>query len=276
MLLKTRGDISGLHTTAVTTEIARTSRLVSRLTGYVVQPNKAIVGRNAFAHESGIHQDGVIKERTTYEIMDATTVGLDANSLVLGKHSGRAALRQTLAELGFTVEGAALNTAFKRFKEIADKKKQVTAMDLEALVTDDLRNELASYTFDTFEVSASSGAAPRARVTVIPPDGVAVTAEFSGDGPIDSVFQAINVACGIDAQLRAFRVDAVTGGQDALGESSVVLEFEGQSASGQGVATDIIEAAGHAYVRALSNVVRKAQAAGDAIDLGANAPVPTP
>ncbi|MEA2221924.1 MAG: 2-isopropylmalate synthase, partial [Solirubrobacteraceae bacterium] len=108
MLLHTRGEASGLHTTAVTTEIARTSRLVSRLTGYVVQPNKAIVGRNAFAHESGIHQDGVIKERTTYEIMDATTVGLDANSLVLGKHSGRAALKQTLAELGFTVEGAAL------------------------------------------------------------------------------------------------------------------------------------------------------------------------
>ena len=161
MLLHTRGEISGLHTTAVTTEIARTSRLVSRMTGYVVQPNKAIVGRNAFAHESGIHQDGVIKERTTYEIMDATSVGLDANSLVLGKHSGRAALKQTLAELGFTVDGAALNTAFKRFKEIADKKKQVTAMDLEALVTDDLRNELASYTFDAFDVSAASGQAPQ-------------------------------------------------------------------------------------------------------------------
>ncbi|MEY2442731.1 MAG: 2-isopropylmalate synthase, partial [bacterium] len=228
------------------------------------------------AHESGIHQDGVIKERTTYEIMDPTSVGLDANSLVLGKHSGRAALKQTLAELGFVVDGAALNTAFKRFKEIADKKKQVSAMDLEALVTDDLRNELASYTFDEFEVSAASGSVPRARVTVTPPDGVPVSAEYSGDGPIDSVFQAINAATGIDAQLRAFRVDAVTGGQDALGESSVVLEFEGQSASGQGVATDIIEAAGHAYVRALSNVVRKARAAGEAIDLGANAPVATP
>ncbi len=208
--------------------------------------------------------------------MDATSVGLDANSLVLGKHSGRAALKQTLAELGFTVEGAALNTAFKRFKEIADKKKQVTAMDLEALVTDDLRNELASYTFDEFELSAASGTEPRAKVTVTPPDGVPVTATGSGDGPIDSVFAAINAATGIDAQLRVFRVDAVTGGQDALGESSVVLEFEGQSASGQGVATDIIEAAGTAYVRALSNVVRKAQAAGEAIDLGANAPVPTP
>jgi 2-isopropylmalate synthase len=276
MLLHTRGDVAGLHTSVVTTEIARTSRLVSRLTGYVVQPNKAIVGRNAFAHESGIHQDGVIKERTTYEIMDATSVGLDANSLVLGKHSGRAALKQTLAELGFLVEGAALNAAFKRFKEIADKKKHVTAMDLEALVTDDLRDELASYTFESFEVEAASGRSPRAKVTVTLPHGEAVTAEYSGDGPIDSMFGAINAATGIEAQLRVFRVDAVTGGQDALGESSVVLEYEGQSASGQGVATDIIEAGARAYVRALSNVVRKAQAAAHVIDLGAGEPVATP
>ena len=276
MLLATRGDVSGLHTTVTTRELARTSRLVSRLTGYVVQPNKAIVGRNAFAHESGIHQDGVIKERTTYEIMDATSVGLDANSLVLGKHSGRAALKQTLAELGFTVEGAALNTAFKRFKQIADKKKQVTAMDLEALVTDDLRDELASYTLDSFDVEAGSDRPPHARVTVTRPDGEVASAEFSGDGPIDSVFAAINGATGIDAQLQAFRVDAVTGGQDALGETSVVLEYGGQSASGQGVATDIIEAAGIAYMRALSNVVRKAQAASQLVDVAANEPVPTP
>ncbi len=276
MLLHTRGDASGLHTTAVTTEIARTSRLVSRLTGYVIQPNKAIVGRNAFAHESGIHQDGVIKERTTYEIMDATSVGLDANSLVLGKHSGRAALKQTLAALGFVIDGAALNTAFKRFKEIADKKKQVTAMDLEALVTDDLRDELASYMLASFEVEAGSERAPSARVDVTLPDGSTASAEASGDGPIDSIFKAINAATDIDAQLRSFRVDAVTGGQDALGETSVVLEYEGQSASGQGVATDIIEAAGRAYVRALSNAVRKAQAAADSVDLGASEPVATP
>src|ERR671917_1174976 len=276
MLLHTRGDVSGLHTTVVTKELARTSRLVSRLTGYVVQPNKAIVGRNAFAHESGIHQDGVLKERSTYEIMDATTVGLDANSLVLGKHSGRHALKSALEELGYEVSGQVLNTAFKRFKEIADKKKQVTAMDLEALVTDDLRNELGSYTFDSFMVAAASGREPHADVTVTLPDGETATATGTGDGPIDSVFAAINAATGIDAQLRAFRVDAVTGGQDALGESSVVLEYGGQSASGQGVATDIIEAAGSAYVRALSNVVRKVQAAALAVDLGAGAPVPTP
>jgi 2-isopropylmalate synthase len=208
--------------------------------------------------------------------MDARTVGLDANSLVLGKHSGRAALKQTLAELGFTVEGQALNAAFKRFKDIADKKKQVTAMDLEALVTDDLRDQLASYTLEAFEVEAGSGRAPHAKVAVTRPDGTTAEGEFSGDGPVDSVFQAINAATGLDAQLRAFRVDAVTGGQDALGETSVVLEYEGQSASGQGVATDIIEAAGRAYVRALSNAVRKVQLASQGVDLGANEPVGAP
>ena len=143
MLLHTREPSLGLWTGIETTEIARTSRLVSRLTGYPVQPNKAIVGRNAFAHEAGIHQDGVLKERTTYEIMDATTIGLKSNSLVLGKHSGRHALRDALQEMGFAIDGQALNTAFKRFKEIADLKKQVTAMDLEALVTDELREEIS-------------------------------------------------------------------------------------------------------------------------------------
>ena len=142
MLLHTRAADVGVDTGVNTREIARTSRLVSRLTGYPVQPNKAIVGRNAFAHESGIHQDGVLKERSTYEIMDATTIGLEGNDLVLGKHSGRHALKQALEALGFEVDGHALNQAFKRFKDIADKKKQVTAMDLEALVTDELREEL--------------------------------------------------------------------------------------------------------------------------------------
>src|SRR6201995_5432297 len=148
MLLRTREADVGLSTQAVTTEIARTSRMVSRLTGYAVQPNKAVVGRNAFAHESGIHQDGVLKERTTYEIMDATTIGLDSNSIVLGKHSGRHALAQ------------ALNAAFKRFKEVADKKKQVTAMDLEALVADELRSEIAGYRLQWFDVEASSRRPP--------------------------------------------------------------------------------------------------------------------
>ena len=258
MLLHTRGDAVGLHTGAVTQEIARTSRLVSRLTGYAVQPNKAVVGRNAFAHESGIHQDGVLKERSTYEIMDATTVGLEANQIVLGKHSGRHALRQALEELGYRVEGAVLQHAFERFKEIADKKKQVTAMDLEALVTDELRDEVAAYELEWFEVEASSRRPPHATVGVTTPEGHSVEGDFTGDGPVDAVFRAIGAATGMDARLREFRVDAVTGGQDALGEVSVVLELAGHTASGQGVATDIIEAAGRAWLRALSLAVRKA------------------
>ncbi len=171
MVLHTRAAYLGLHTGIETTEIARTSRLVSRLTGYPVQPNKAVVGRNAFAHEAGIHQDGVLKERTTYEIMDAVTVGLDANSIVLGKHSGRHALQEALAELGFEVTGQNLNAAFRRFKEIADRKKQVTAMDLEALVTDELREELTGYQLEWFDVEASSRRPPHATVGVRAPGG---------------------------------------------------------------------------------------------------------
>jgi 2-isopropylmalate synthase len=257
MLLHTRAPYLELTTGIDTTEIARTSRLVSRLTGYPVQPNKAIVGRNAFAHESGIHQDGVLKERTTYEIMDATTVGLNANSIVLGKHSGRHALKQALSELGLEVSGQALNTAFKRFKELADKKKQVTAMDLEALVTDELREEIPAYSLEWFDVEASSRRPPHAMVGVRTPDGEEVVGSFTGDGPVDAIFHAINAATRVDARLREFRIDAVTGGQDALGETSVVLEVDGLTGSGQGVSTDILDAAGRAYVRALSNALRR-------------------
>jgi 2-isopropylmalate synthase len=226
----------------------------------VVQPNKAIVGRNAFAHESGIHQDGVLKERTTYEIMDATTVGLEANSLVLGKHSGRHALKSALEELGYRVDGAALNAAFKRFKEIADRKKQVTAMDLEAIVTDELRDEAAAYGLEWFDVEASSRRPPHAKVSVTTPSGDTVVGDFTGDGPIDAIFRAINAATRRDARLRDFRIDSVTDGQDALGQANVVLELSGQTAAGQGVSTDIIEAAALAYVRALTNVERKVEA----------------
>src|SRR6185312_1602009 len=264
MLLHTRRADVGVHTGVVTTEIARTSRLVSRLTGYPVQPNKAIVGRNAFVHESGIHQDGVLNDRSTYEIMDATTVGVDTNAIVLGKHSGRHALRQALEELGYQVEGQVLNTAFKRFKEIADKKKQVTAMDLEALVTDELRTEMAGYSLEWFEVEASSRRPPHATVGVRGPNGDEVTGSFTGDGPVDAIFRAINAATDSEARLREFRVDAVTGGQDALGETSVVLEIGGVSGSGQGVSTDILEAAGRAYVRALSNALRRRSVADQA------------
>ncbi len=255
MLLHTRASSLGLWTGVDTREIARTSRLVSRLTGYPVQPNKAIVGRNAFAHEAGIHQDGVLKDRTTYEIMDAETIGLERNSIVLGKHSGRHALRNALEELGFRVEGAALNTAFQRFKEIADKKKKVTALDLEAIVSDEIRQTGSAYTLESFEVEASSSRAPYARVRVGVPGGEVVEGSFTGDGPVDAFFSALNAATAREARLKEYHVSAVTGGRDALGEVTVLLELDGKLASGQGVSTDILEASGRAYLRALTNAI---------------------
>jgi 2-isopropylmalate synthase len=266
MLIKTRSDAHGLSTGVDSRELSRTSRMVSRLTGYAVQPNKAVVGRNAFAHESGIHQDGVLKERTTYEIMDATEVGLESNSIVLGKHSGRHALRDALEQLGFKVEGNALNAAFKRFKEVADKKKQVTALDLEAIVSDQMRERAESYSLVWFEVEAGSRREPCARVAVKLPSGAESVGESGGDGPVDAIFLAIQKATETECELRQYTVEAVTEGEDALGQVTVMLRAAGRLATGQGVATDILEASARAYVRALSNAlegaaIREAEAA---------------
>jgi 2-isopropylmalate synthase len=258
MLLRTRRDEHGLDTGLNTRELARTSRMVSRFTGYAVQPNKAIVGRNAFAHESGIHQDGVLKERTTYEIMDARDIGLDSNSIVLGKHSGRHALRDALEQLGFKVEGNALNEAFKRFKALADKKKQVTALDLEAIVSDQVREGSERYELAWFDVEASSRREPHAKVAVALPSGEEVVGEAGGDGPVDAIFGAIQRAVDTDCELHQYTVSAVTEGGDALGEVTVMLRAHGRLASGQGVATDILEASARAYVRALSNALEGA------------------
>jgi 2-isopropylmalate synthase len=258
MLLRTRRDEHGLDTGLDTRELARTSRMVTRFTGYAVQPNKAIVGRNAFAHESGIHQDGVLKERTTYEIMDPSEVGLESNSIVLGKHSGRHALRDALEQLGFKVEGNALNQAFKRFKEIADKKKQVTALDLEAIVSDQVRDSAARYELAWLDVEASTRREPVARVAVTMPDGSEAVGESGGDGPVDAIFGAIRDATRIDSELRQYTVSAVTEGEDALGEVTVMLRAHERLASGQGVATDILEASARAYVRAMSNALEGA------------------
>jgi 2-isopropylmalate synthase len=266
MLFRTREDVHGLTIGLNTREIARTSRMVSRLTGYAIQPNKAIVGRNAFAHESGIHQDGVLKERTTYEIMDATEVGLESNSIVLGKHSGRHALKDALEQLGFKVEGNALNAAFKRFKDVADRKKQVTALDLEAIVSDEMREKADAHELAWFEVEAGSEREPLAKVAVKMPSGEEAVGESSGDGPVDAIFLAIQKAAGTECELRQYTVEAVTGGEDALGQVTVMLRVAGRLATGQGVATDILEASARAYVRALSNAlegaaIREAEAA---------------
>ena len=273
MLLHTRESTVGLWTGARTEEIARTSRLVSRLTGYQVQPNKAIVGRNAFAHEAGIHQDGVLKERTTYEIMDATTIGLETNSIVLGKHSGRHALRKALEELGFDVEGAALNTAFKRFKEVADRKKTVTALDLEAIVSDEMRQSANTLVLESFDIEAGSDRSPFARARVRMPDGALEEGSFTGDGPVDAFFSAINAATGHEARLKEYHVSAVTAGRDALAEVSVLLELGGVIAQGQGVSPDTMEASGRAYLRAIANALAEVEEPSDEPEAAA---VPTP
>ena len=258
MLLRTRRDVHGFDTGVNTRELAKTSRLVSRLTGYSVPPNKAVVGRNAFAHESGIHQDGVLKERSTYEIMDATEVGLESNAIVLGKHSGRHALADALKQLGYDVSGSALNQAFKRFKEVADKKKQVTALDLEAIVSDEMRESTEAYTLTRFAVSSGTGQEPRAEIAVQMPDGSESKAEATGDGPVDATFIAIQQAIGTEAELQRFEVAGIDSGTDALGEVTVWVRANGRLASGQGVATDILEASARAFVRAISNALEGA------------------
>jgi 2-isopropylmalate synthase len=258
ILLRTRGDVHGLDTGLNTRELARTSRMVTRFTGYQVPPNKAVVGRNAFAHESGIHQDGVLKERTTFEWIPAAEVGAEPEQIVLGKHSGRHALRDALEQLGFKVEGNALNQAFSRFKEIADKKKQITALDLEAIVSEEMRESAERYVLESFAVEAGSHRDPRATVTLRLPSGEQAVAESTGDGPVDAIFVAIREATRTDSELRSYSVSAVTEGEDALGEVTVTVRAHGRLASGQGVATDILEASARAYVRALSNALEGA------------------
>jgi 2-isopropylmalate synthase len=198
--------------------------------------------------------------------MDATEVGFDSNSIVLGKHSGRHALKDALEQLGYKVEGNALNSAFKAFKEVADRKKQVTALDLEAIVSDEMRDRADAHELASFEVTAASGEEPLARIGVTLPSGEEVVGESTGDGPIDAIFRAIQVAVGIESEMVKYTVEAVTGGEDALGEVTVQLRTNGTLASGSGVATDIIEASARAYLRALSNslegaATREAEAA---------------
>jgi len=258
MILHTRETTHGLWTGINTQEIARTSRLVSRLTGYEVAPNKAIVGRNAFAHEAGIHQDGVLKDRTTYEIMDFATIGLETNRIVLGKHSGRHALRDALSELGYDVDGAVLNSAFKRFKGVADRKGELTAMDLEVLVSDEITARAPAYEIIHWAVHSETYNAalqPSARVTVRGPDGEEIQELACGDGPIAAFYTALNRATGKNAVLKEWKIVAVTEGGDAIGEATVRLELDGRSATGRGSSPDILEASALAYLRAIENAM---------------------
>ena len=257
MALKIRPDqFPGLGTAVRTEELARTSRLVSRLTGYQVQWNKAVVGKNSFAHESGIHQHGVLAERSTYEIIDAASVGQEGGQIVLGKHTGRHAFADSLQKMGITVRGDALNAAFARFKELADRKVQLTDADLEAIVAEELGTAVEEgFALEVLEVRGGTVDTPRAHV-VVSRDGRKSEATAEGDGMIDAACNAIRRATGIEAKLTEFNVSSVTGGVDALGDVVVQLDADGVKASGRGLSTDVVEASARAYLAATNRVVR--------------------
>ena len=242
--------------TAVRTEeITKTSRLVSNLTGMVVQPNKAIVGANAFAHESGIHQDGVLKNRLTYEIVDARTVGLSDNRISLGKLSGRSAVRARLEELGYDLSREDLDDAFARFKDLADRKREITDRDLEAIVSEQVQQPEARYQLKLVQVSCGSSLSPTATVTLADEDGKEQTMASIGTGPVDAVCQALNGLAGVPNELVEFSVKSVTEGIDAIGEVTIRLRRDGALYSGHSADTDVVVAAAQAFVNALNRLV---------------------
>jgi 2-isopropylmalate synthase len=254
LALDTRFDHYDIETDLNLKEISRSSRLVSHLTGVQIQPNKAIVGDNAFAHESGIHQDGVIKERTTYEIMNAKTIGLKENKMVLGKLSGRHAFKQRLEELGYELAEEDLNSAFKRFKDLADRKKQITNLDLEAIMEDEISQVSETYHINLLQVTSSSGLAT-ATVQMEKEDETINQSACSEGGPVDAIYDAMNKITGLDCRLDDYNIDAVTSGKDALGEVVVKLEYNSDIFIGRGISTDIIEASAKAYNNALNKIL---------------------
>lgn len=256
MALKVRNDFFKADTGIVTQEIYRTSRLISKITGMVVQANKAIVGANAFAHEAGIHQDGVLKERTTYEIMRPEDIGIPSSKIVLGKHSGRHAFKKRLEELGFSLTEEEINRAFERFKKLADQKKYIFNEDIEALVSDEVLRIAEVYQLIDLKVASGTKKKPIATVKMkINGDEKEIT--VSGDGPVDSVYKAITELTGSKAELNKFEIKAITGGTDALGEVTVILEEGGHTVRGHGSDTDIIVASAKAYINALNKLALK-------------------
>ncbi len=256
MTVRTRGDVFECDTRLDTTQIVSCSRLVSGITGFAVQPNKAVVGANAFAHESGIHQDGVLKSRETYEIMLAEDVGWSQNRMVMGKHSGRSAFRARLEELG--IEFAAeeeLNDAFRRFKDLADKKHEIFDEDLQALVTDvSMRAENETVNLVSLKVCSETGETPNASI-VLSVDGEEVTGSSDGGGPVDATFRAIESIVDTGCELLLYSVNAITSGTDAQGEVTVRLERGGRIVNGQGADTDIVIASAKAYINACNLIL---------------------
>lgn len=256
MAIKTRQDIfAPLYTSIITKEIYPTSRLIASITGIEPQPNKAIVGKNAFAHESGIHQDGVLKHKETYEIISAESIGLEKNSLVLGKHSGRHAFKDKLASLGFDLDSEALNKAFEKFKDLADKKKDIFDDDIRALVAEEITKIPQAYEI-TALLQSSGGSLASASVS-IKHNGEIVSDSALGNGTIDAIFKVVDRISGINGTLKDYKVTAVSQGKDALAKVDVKVEFEGKSAvMGHGLDIDTMTASAKAYVGALNSYLR--------------------
>ncbi len=256
MFLRTRGEAYGIDTNIDTKKIWPTSRMVSQLTGLYVQRNKAIVGENAFAHEAGIHQDGVLKHRETYEIVDPRDVGIPANKLVLGKHSGRHALRDRLSELGYTVDDQTLVKVYEAFKTLADKKKNVYDEDIEALIETELESATAAelWQLDSLQFMAGTHAVPTASVTLSDSTGTKTTLASTGDGPVDAIYSAMQMITGVDTSLVSYELRGVSEGRDAQGEVQVEVDHHGKRVRGRGVSTDVIEASARAYLAALNRI----------------------
>jgi len=257
MAISTRADFFGkgeLTTNINTKEIYRTSQLVSRLTGFVIQPNKAIVGANAFAHEAGVHVDGVLKERTTYEIMTAESIGLGGSRMVLGRHTGRHGFKNRCEHLGFKLNEQEIEKAYNRFLEIADKKKEVFDDDVAAIINDEIRVVEKIYELQYLHVASGTGTLPTASVKIRTKAGVKQTAAC-GDGPVDAAYEAIREATGLSPKLENYSIRAVTSGKEALGEATVSIIQNGKTYIGRGISTDIIEASAKAYVNAINRMV---------------------
>ncbi len=255
MAVATRADVFGCTTDLDTTQIYRTSRLVSELTGFPVQPNKAIVGANAFRHQSGIHQDGVIKMPTTYEIIDPQRVGVPSSALVMGKLSGRHAFRERMAELGYSLSDTDFEQVFAAFKVLADKKKEVSDRDIESLVAEYRRTATQYYNLERIQVTCGDRGIPTAAVKLSGPGGEELADAALGTGPVDAVFQVINRLVGVPNTLTEFTVNSITGGIDAIGEVLIRIESAGISYTGRGADMDIIVASAKAYMNALNRLL---------------------
>jgi len=260
MAIRTRADFfsqaakDGLQTNINTKEIFKTSQLVSQLTGFVIQPNKAIVGANAFAHESGVHVDGMLKDRSTYEIMTPETIGLTGSRMVLGRHTGRHGFAERCKQLGYRLSKDEVEQAYQRFLEVADKKKEVFDADVAAIISDQIRVVEQVYVLEYLHVASGTGTLPTASVRMRCKDKTQLAAAF-GDGPVDAAYEAIRQAIGLTPELENYSIRAVTSGKEALGEATVRIRDNGQTFIGRGVSTDIIEASAKAYVDAINRMV---------------------